>query len=55
MSLDAEHSTINNAENGRRKFLKLVGGGVLFAAVGAGIFATTRTPTKALEPWKLAI
>lgn len=41
--------------SGRRKFLKLVGGGILVAATGAGVFAATRTPTRALEPWKLAI
>ncbi|MEL7429330.1 MAG: nitroreductase family protein [Pseudomonadota bacterium] len=41
--------------SGRRKFLKLVGGGIVVAATGAGVFAATRTPSKALEPWKLAI
>ena len=37
----------------RRKFLTLVGGGVVLAA-GAGAFAATRTPTQALKPWSLA-
>lgn len=36
----------------RRKFLTLVGGGVVVAATGAGVFATTRTPHKALAPWR---
>ena len=39
----------------RRKSLALIGGGVvLAAAVPAGAFLATRTPTKALEPWDLA-
>ena len=38
----------------RRKFLTLAGGGVILAAGGAGTFAATRTPTKALAPWELA-
>lgn len=33
----------------RRKFLALVGGGIVIAAGGG--YAATRTPTKALEPW----
>ncbi|MEM7289207.1 MAG: twin-arginine translocation pathway signal protein [Pseudomonadota bacterium] len=33
----------------RRKFLTLVGGGIVIAAGGG--YAATRTPTKALEPW----
>lgn len=36
----------------RRKFLTLVGGGIIVAA-GAG-YAATRTPTKALAPWQQA-
>ncbi|MEO0545149.1 MAG: twin-arginine translocation pathway signal protein [Pseudomonadota bacterium] len=37
----------------RRKFLTLIGGGVVVAAgAGAVTFANTRTPTKALEPWE---
>lgn len=37
----------------RRKFLTLVGGGSILAAGAAfGGFAATRTPTKALQPWK---
>ena len=38
----------------RRNFLKIVGGGVVVAASGAGLFAATRTPTDALAPWGLA-
>lgn len=38
----------------RRKFLTLVGGGVVLAAAGATAFATTRTPTRALAPWGTA-
>ena len=39
----------------RRKLLSLVGGGTILAATGAGAgFLATRTPHKALEPWKLA-
>lgn len=36
----------------RRKFLTLVGGGIVVAAGGS--YAATRTPTKALVPWSLA-
>ena len=35
----------------RRTFLKVLGGGVIVAAGSAGAFLSTRTPTKALEPW----
>lgn len=39
----------------RRKFLVLAGGGVVVAAgASAGVFAATRTPTRALEPWERA-
>ncbi|WP_298861597.1 twin-arginine translocation pathway signal protein [uncultured Sulfitobacter sp.] len=38
----------------RRKFLKLASGGVIIAAGGLGLFATTRTPTAALAPWDRA-
>ena len=39
----------------RRKFLTLIGGGVVVAAgTGAATFAGTRTPTKALAPWDAA-
>ena len=40
--------------NSRRNFLKLVGGGIVVAAAGAGTFAVTRTPHKALAPWQQA-
>lgn len=36
----------------KRKFLKIAGGGIILAAVGAGSFIATRTPTKALAPWQ---
>ena len=35
----------------RRNFLKIAGGGVILAAAGTTLFATTRTPTDALAPW----
>ncbi len=38
----------------RRKFLTIAGGGIILAAGGAGTFAATRTPSKALAPWDLA-
>ncbi|MGD1870094.1 MAG: Acg family FMN-binding oxidoreductase [Neomegalonema sp.] len=39
----------------RRKSLALIGGGaIVAAAVPAGVFLSTRTPTKALEPWSRA-
>lgn len=39
----------------RRKTLALLGGGTILAATaGAGAFVTTRTPTRALEPWARA-
>ena len=38
----------------RRNFLKIAGGGIIAAVGGAGVFAATRTPTSALEPWSLA-
>lgn len=39
----------------RRKFLAVVGGGIIVAAGGAAIgFVVTRTPTKALAPWQQA-
>ena len=39
----------------RRKFLMLAGGGVVVAAgASAGVFAATRTPARALEPWERA-
>ncbi len=39
----------------RRKMIKLVGGGcVLAASAAAGVFATTRTPHRALAPWAAA-
>ncbi len=38
----------------RRGFLQLVGGGVVLAAAGGGIYAATRVPTRALAPWAQA-
>ncbi|MEO9823046.1 MAG: twin-arginine translocation pathway signal protein [Paracoccaceae bacterium] len=38
----------------RRNFLKLAGGGVVFAAGGAAVFSATATPRKALAPWENA-
>ena len=38
----------------RRKFLTILGGGVILAAGGASAFVATRTPTKALAPWEAA-
>lgn len=38
----------------RRSFIKIVGSSAVVFAAGTGYFAGTRTPTKALEPWKLA-
>ncbi len=42
-------------KSGRRSFLKILGGGVILAAGAGGVFVGTRTPTKALEPWELAL
>ncbi|MEM8650190.1 MAG: twin-arginine translocation pathway signal protein [Pseudomonadota bacterium] len=39
----------------RRNFLKIVGGGVITAAGAGTLFAFTRTPHAAIEPWRLAI
>lgn len=38
----------------RRTVLKTLGGALVVAAGGAGYFATTRTPEKALAPWQTA-
>lgn len=38
----------------RRNFLKLVGGGIVLAAAGGGIWAMTRDPKKARMPWEAA-
>ena len=38
----------------RRNFLKILGGGVVVAAGGVGVFAATRTPHSALAPWEMA-
>lgn len=47
--------TGQNVKSGRRKFLKVLGGGAIMAAGAGSLFAFTRTPTKAIEPWKLAL
>ncbi len=38
----------------RRKFLALIGGGVIVAAGGAGAWAMTRDPARARVPWEVA-
>lgn len=38
----------------RRNFLKVLGGGFIASAAGAGTFVATRTPTLALAPWDQA-
>ena len=38
----------------RRQFLKILGGGTIVAAGGAGAFLATRTPGRALAPWDSA-
>ena len=38
----------------RRTVLKILGGGVILAASGTGIFLGTRTPSEALAPWDSA-
>ena len=38
----------------RRNFLRLAGGGVVLAAGSSLLFAGTRTPDRALAPWRLA-
>lgn len=38
----------------RRRFLTILGGGTVLAAVGATTWANTRTPTRALAPWRMA-
>ncbi len=38
----------------RRQFIALIGGGLVFAAAGATAFVSTRTPEKALAPWRHA-
>jgi len=47
--------TVKTVKTGRRDFLKIMGGGIILAAGAGGMFAFTRTPTKAIEPWKLAL
>ncbi|MGI9350836.1 MAG: Acg family FMN-binding oxidoreductase [Rhizobiaceae bacterium] len=52
------HSNPSNREQSlrsRRGFLKLIGGGVILAAGAGSLFVMTRSPTKALKPWKLAL
>ncbi len=38
----------------RRKFLTILGGGVVLAATGATLWATTRDPALARKPWEVA-
>ncbi len=39
---------------GRRRFLSILGGGVVFAATGATVWAMTRDPAAARRPWEAA-
>lgn len=39
---------------GRRKFLSILGGGVVLAAVGGGVWTATRDPAGARAPWEKA-
>lgn len=48
------NTQMTGTNQGRRKFLKVLGGGVIVAASAGGLWATTRTPIKAIEPWRLA-
>ena len=50
MSIDNE----NPKAITRRGILKVIGGGVIVAAVGAGAFIGTRDPAVAREPWQNA-
>lgn len=36
----------------RRQFIRLAGGGIVLAAGGAAAFVATRTPERALDPWR---
>ena len=45
---------VRDMQTSRRTFLKILGGGTIFAATGAGTFLATRTPHKALAPWEKA-
>jgi len=38
----------------RRSFIRIVGSSAVIMAAGAGTFALTREPTRALEPWQTA-
>ena len=38
----------------RRRVLQILGGGYIVAAGGAGAFLATRTPNRALAPWRAA-
>jgi hypothetical protein len=38
----------------RRSFIRITGSTAVILAAGAGTFAMTREPTKALEPWRIA-
>lgn len=52
MSTPSETSMIDTTKPTRRKFLKIAGGGFILAAVASGGFLATRTPHKALAPWR---
>jgi hypothetical protein len=38
----------------RRKFMRIVGGGTVLAVVGGGVWASTRDPVSARQPWQTA-
>lgn len=38
----------------RRKFLQVLGGGVVLAAIGAGVWISSRDPVAARRPWHMA-
>ncbi len=45
------NTDLKSPKANRRKFLKIIGGGVIIAAAGSGAYLSTRTPHRALAPW----